>query len=483
MVDDKDADLIAKVRRDPVEFAKRFFPWGEGELADFTGLRKWQNNVMVTIRDHLNSPKRHQPLRIAVASGHGIGKSAQIGIVINWAMSTCEDCRVVVTANTENQLRTKTWPEVAKWTRLSLLAQSWNVPAMSIYSTEPDKEKSWRADAIPWSENNTEAFAGLHNKGKRILVVYDEASKIADKVWEVTDGALTDEDTEIIWLAFGNPTQNTGRFRECFGKYRAQWVTHQIDSRDVEGTNKVYLDEFVATHGEESDMVKVRVRGQFPSQSTAQFIASQTVEDAQGRAIQRDPGAPLILGVDIARFGDDKSVIRGRMGRDGKVIPPIKWSGMDTVFSAGKVAQAIDVYKPAAVFIDGGGVGGGVVDILKSQNYRVTEVNFGSAASESKKYANKRAEMWGDMRDWLATGAIDRDADLRDDLIWPEYLFDKDTRLILEKKEDMKKRGLASPDDGDALALTFAASVQRTDMRTSRGARAGVSITQDSVLL
>ena len=150
------------------------------------------------------------------------------------------------------------------------------------------------------------------------------------------------------------------------------------------------------------------------------------------------------------------------------MIPPIKWSGQDTVFSAGKIASAIDKYKPEAVFIDGGGVGGGVVDILKSQNYRVIEVNFGAEARNSSKYKNKRAEMWGDMRDWLPTGVIDEDQRLRDDLIGPEYAYDLESRIILEKKEDMKKRGLASPDDGDALALTFAAPVQRTDMRTSR---------------
>jgi hypothetical protein len=468
-LDPATVDYFNRFRRDPLAFAREMFPWGEGELEKHTGPRVWQAGVMKTIADHLQGPKKHQPLRIAVASGHGIGKSACIGMILNWAMTTCEDCRCVVTANTENQLRTKTWPEVAKWMRLSRLASEWSVPAMSVYNNAPDKEKSWRADAIPWSENNTEAFAGLHNEGKRILVIYDEASKIADKVWEVTDGALTDSDTEIIWLAFGNPTQNTGRFRECFGRYRHQWVTHQIDSRKVEGTNKDYLNEFVATHGEDSDIVKVRIRGQFPSQSAAQFINSEVVEDAQIRRLQAiDPGAPLILGVDIARFGDDKCVIRGRHGRDGKPFPAIKWRGMDTVFSAGKVAQAIETYKPEAVFIDGGGVGGGVVDILKSQGYRIVEVNFGGQAKDSVKYANKRAEMWGEMRDWLMTGTIDKDDELRDDLIGPEYLFDKDSRILLEKKDDMKKRGLASPDDGDALALTFAAPVGRVDMRTGR---------------
>lgn len=465
------AELIADeaLTHRPLEFARAFFAWGSGELEGYTGPRQWQADVLDTIGRHLRNPAtRHKPLRVAVASGHGIGKSACIGQIVQWAMSTCDDCRVVVTANTESQLRTKTWPEISKWARLSLTRDWWQVPAMSLYSSEPGREKSWRADAIPWSENNTEAFAGLHNKGKRIVLIFDEASAIADKVWEVAEGALTDADTEIIWIAFGNPTKNTGRFRECFGRYRHLWVTKQIDSRTVEGTNREYLDELVATYGEDSDVVKVRVRGQFPSQSVSQFIASHVVEEAQQRTLAvKDGGAAMVIGVDIARFGDDQSVIRGRQGRDGRVIPPIKWRGMDTVYSAGKIAETITRYSPDAVFIDGGGVGGGVVDILRSQGFKVIEVNFGAKANEERKYANKRAEMWGNLRDWLETGVIDPDPELQDDLCGVEYGFDKDGRVLLEKKEDAKKRGLASPDNGDALALTFAQPIHRKDMRTS----------------
>lgn len=487
--DDLDQALAELIRDQqlaihPERFVESFYRWGDGELRDVTGARAWQSDILGVIGGHLRNPEtRFSPLRVAVASGHGIGKSALIGMVTSWGMHTCDDCRVVVTSNTENQLRTKTWPEISKWARMSRGSHWWSVPAMSMYRTT--REKSWRADATPWSENNTEAFAGLHNKGKRIILIFDEASAIADKVWEVAEGALTDEDTEIIWLAFGNPTQATGRFRECFGKYRHLWVTRQIDSRTVEGTNRAYLDEMVATYGEDSDIVKVRVRGQFPSQSASQFISSAVAQEAQTRKLEyQDTGAPMILGVDIARFGDDQSVIRGRKGRDGRIIPPIKWRGMDTVFSAGKVAEAIERYKPEAVFIDGGGVGGGVVDILKSRGFRVIEVNFGGQAGDSKKYANKRAEMWGLLRDWMPTGVIDPDQELFDDLIGVEYGFDKDGRILLEKKEEMKKRGLASPDNGDALALTFAQPVQRLDMATSRhlGGRPRFAISQGSVL-
>lgn len=461
---------IADYAHDPLGFAQDCFPWGRGELAAHAGPRAWQAETFQAIGVHLNDPAtRHKPLRIAVASGHGIGKSAFISMLTQWAMSTCDDCRVVVTANTESQLRTKTWPEVSKWTRLSVTADWWSVPAMSVYAKEPGRDKSWRADASPWSENNTEAFAGLHNEGKRIILIFDEAAAISDKVWEVAEGALTDENTEIIWVAFGNPTRNTGRFRECFGAHRHLWLTRHIDSRTVEGTNKAYLDELAQTYGEDSDFVRVRVRGVFPRAGVSQFIAMDAIEAAQARKLEfTDPGAPMILGVDIARFGDDQSVIRGRKGRDGRVIRPIKWRGMDTVFSAGKVAEAINLYQPDAVFIDGGGVGGGVVDILKNQGFRVIEVNFGATARDERKYANKRAEMWGLARDWMATGTLDADQQLADDLAGPDYTFDKDNRIQLEKKADMKARGLSSPDDGDAFCLTFAEPVQRSDMRTSR---------------
>lgn len=462
-------DTLADLQRDPLAFVLQCFRWGEGELTGCAGPREWQRRVLDDIGQRIRSgTATDEAIRLATASGHGIGKSALVAMLILWALVTRIDTRGVVTANTEKQLTTKTWPELAKWHRLCILGVAFEFTATSLYAKDPAHEKTWRVDAIPWSLTNTEAFAGLHNKGRRVLVIFDEASAIADEIWEVTEGALTDADTEILWLAFGNPTRNTGRFRECFGRLRHRWAVQQIDSREVEGTNLKQMQAWVEDYGEDSDFVRARVRGVFPRAGVSQFISGEVIEQAQTRQLSfKDDGAPMILGVDIARFGDDQSVIRGRRGRDGRVIRPIKWRGMDTVFSAGKVAEAITLYKPEAVFIDGGGVGGGVVDILKSRGFRVIEVNFGSVARQVLKYANKRAEMWGDMRDWLATGTIDADPQLSDDMQAPEYGFDKDGRLQLERKADMKKRGLASPDDGDALALTFAEPVQRTDMRTS----------------
>ena len=453
---------MAELSQDPLGFVRYAFPWGEGELDNYSGPREWQVDILNVIGEHVRGPNRFQPLRIAVAAGHGIGKSALIGMVENWGMSTCDDCRIVVTANTEGQLRTKTWPEIAKWARMAINAHWWSVPAMSIYSNEPGREKSWRADATAWSEHNTEAFAGLHNKGKRIIVIYDEASKIADKVWEVTDGALTDEDTEIIWIAFGNPTQTTGRFRECFRRYRHLWVTRHIDSRDVEGTNKTYLNELATTHGEDSDLVKVRVRGVFPAASARQFISTDDVDAAAARVLREDQFdfAPKIITCDPAWSGDDMLEIGMRQGLNFTILRSIAKNDNDMVI-ASILAGLEDQHEADAVFIDAG-YGTGIVSAGRTMGRTWQLVWFGGASSDAG-YLNKRAEIWKLMRDWLKEGgSIDKaDQVLYNDLVGPEAWVRMDGKVQLESKADMKARGLPSPGRADALALSFAWPVMK----------------------
>lgn len=463
------ADDIGSFAADPYRYAVYAFPWGKGELAGIDGPRAWQREVMDAIKDHLSDPsRRYTPLRIARASGHGIGKSALIAMLNKWALDTCVDTRIIITANTEGQLLTKTSPELAKWARLSITSAWFKQNATSHISTMKARDKSWRSDLVTWSDNNTEAFAGLHNQGKRIVLIFDEASGIADKVWEVALGALTDENTEIIWLAFGNPTQNSGAFRECFGKQRALWNTKQIDSRTVEGTNKAYLDELVRTYGEDSDIAKVRVRGMFPSASSMQFIGMDQVEAAQARPVGTFLGSdPLIYGVDCARFGDDSSVLAKRVGRDARSRPWKRWNKMDAMQLAGDIALEAQIEHPDAIFVDAGNIGAAVVDRLRQLGIEnVYEVWFGGEGRDANwngvkvRTANKRAEMWTNMREWLKSGSIPDEQKLIDDLVGPLYSFaGDDTRIMLERKKDMKKRGLASPDDGDALACTFAEPV------------------------
>ncbi|MCF8533389.1 MAG: terminase [Reyranella sp.] len=424
----------------------------------------WQREVLQEIGGGLATPD--EAVRIAVASGHGVGKSALVAWILLWAIGTRQDTRGVVTANTETQLRTKTWAEVAKWLREWNYREWFDFTATSLASRVIGHGPTWRLDLVPWSPTNAEAFAGLHNQSRRTIVVFDEASAIPDVIWDTTEGALTDKDTELLWLVFGNPTRNTGRFRECFARFAHRWRGRQVDSRNVGITNKAQLQRWVDDYGEDSDFVRVRVRGVFPRAGSMQFIDADTIEEAARREIAVDADEPLVVGVDVARFGDDRSVIYPRRGRDARSRPAVVLRGVDLMTLAGKVVEVAAQYRADAIFVDEGGLGGGVVDRLRQlQAPNVIGVNFAgrpdgwAPEGTGPLYANKRAEIWGRLRDWLKAGAITDDPALAQDLGSLEYGYDARNAIQLERKEDMKKRGLASPDLGDALALTFAQPV------------------------
>lgn len=456
-MDDVVVEAAALCRYDPLAWARFAFDWGYGELAGYAGPRAWQAQTLGDIAAHLKNPEtRHMPLMLARASGHGIGKSAFIGMLVNWALSTCDDCKVVLTSNTDTQLRTKTAPEVGKWQRLSITREWFDVSATSIAVRDKLHEKTWRADFVPWSEHNTEAFAGLHNKGKRVLLVFDEASAIADKVWEVSEGVLTDDETEIIWVAFGNPTRHTGRFRECFRRYKHRWDHAQIDSRDVEGTNKAQIAKWAEDYGEESDFFKVRVRGMFPSMSARQFISEADVAAAYGRHVPESAYAfaPKIITVDPAWEGDDEFVIGFRQGLVFRILETFAKNDNDLI-AAQKIARYEDELGADAVFIDAG-FGTGIKSAGEGLGRFWTLVWFANKSDDAG-CLNKRAEMWKAARDWLKDGgAIPDDPTLRDELQAPEIVPRADGKIQIESKKDMKARGVPSPNRADALVLSFA---------------------------
>jgi hypothetical protein len=457
---------IAGFTHDPLGYVLYAYDWGNGELAKFPeGPDKWAREVLEEIGDKLRRgviSGLSEVIQIATASGHGIGKSALVAWLVDWAMSTREDTKGVVTANTDNQLRTKTWAEVAKWHRLSITKHWFKLTATSIYSTDPEHEKSWRIDMIPWSVSNTEAFAGLHNQGNRILIIFDEASAIHDDIWEVTEGALTDNHTEIIWVAFGNPTQNTGRFRECFRRFRHRWSCRQVDSRTVRISNKDQIAKWVADYGEDSDFVKVRVRGMFPKASAKQFISTEDVDAASARILRPEQYdfAPKILTCDPAWEGDDMLEIGLRQGLHFRILRTIEKNDNDIVI-AGILSQLEIQHEADGVFIDNG-FGTGIISAGRTMGKSWIGVWFNGASGDPG-CLNKRAEMYKLARDWLKDGgAIDpNDQVLYHDLIAPETVARADGKIQLESKKDMKARGLPSPGRGDCLALSFAYPVAK----------------------
>lgn len=443
-------DDMVEFFEDPYAFVCYAFPWGKGDLKDHDGPDQWQAKQLIEIGEAIKEdPEKN--IREAIASGHGIGKSTQVAWIILWAMSTRPHLNGVITANTTTQLTTKTWRELALWHKRAINTHWFKWTATKFFHV--DHPETWFVAAVPNTEHNSEAFAGLH--AEHVLILYDEASGIADKIWEVTEGAMTTPGA--MWCVYGNPTRNTGRFRECFRDDRHRWTRRQIDSRTCKMTNKAELDDQIKTYGMDSDFVRVRILGQFPRVGSMQFIGSDIVDIAMSNELAAEAyvHAPIVLGVDVARYGEDKTVVAVRQGR--KLLNMHKWHNMDTMYSARRVAEYIRDYKPTATFVDGVGYGAGVVDRLVELSYPVIEVSAGSAPADEERFFNKRAEMWYDMKDWIKNGAeMTTDSSLRKGLIGVEYGYNDKDQLRLERKSDMKKRGLDSPDEADALAHTFA---------------------------
>lgn len=434
---------------DPGGFDTFMYDWGHGQLKGWVPQDWWHKEVDDAITEYLLGPET-MPLCIAVASGHGAAKTSYVARRIHWFMSCRAHPQVVCTANTESQLITKSWRELAKWYKLAANKHWFDWTATSYYlKSHPE---TWKAHAIPWSENNTEAFAGTHEEN--VLVVFDEASKISDKIWEVTDGIFTTK--KNIWLVFGNGTRNVGRFYDCFHKLKGKpWKTWQIDSRTCKAANKPYLDRLVEQYGgEDTDQARVRVRGQFPKTATRQLISTDSVEKCEKHESEGYEMLPKVMGVDIARFGENSSVICRRQGR--KVEPLEVLPKQDLMMTAHHVAEAIKTYRPLQVFVDGSGIGAGVVDRLRQLNFPIVDVNGGNSSLNTR-FLNKRAEMWWEMKEAIE-GLIElpKDQRLKEELTCVEYDFTDKGRIRLDRKTDIQEQYGFSPDRADALALTYA---------------------------
>jgi hypothetical protein len=481
----------AQVKDNPYVFVMLMFPWGvKGTpLEHFSGPRKWQREVLQDIASHIkqnNGKVDFDTLREAVASGRGIGKSALVSWLVIWMLTTRIGSTTIVSANSESQLRKVTWAEITKWLAMGLNSHWFEVSATSLQPAkwltelvERDLRKGtryWGVEGRLWSAENPDAFAGVHNMDG-VLVIFDEASGIDDAIWAVTAGFFTENTPNRFWFAFSNPRRNTGYFYETFHSKRDFWDTKVVDARTVEGTDKQVYQQIIDEYGPDSAQAHVEVYGQFPSAGDDQFIGANTVDEAMKRIKYQDLSAPIVIGVDPARFGADATVIAVRQGRD--IVKIMRHRGDDTMTVVGYVIEAIEEFKPTLVVIDEGGLGAGIVDRLKEQRYKIKGINFGNKSKNPIMYGNMRAQMWGDMREWLKTASIPNDRFLKSDLISPMMKPDSRGTIFLESKKDMKSRGLASPDAADAIAVTFAFPVANREAHVRTQVSRGYS--RDSV--
>ena len=470
---------VAAFYDDPLGYVLYALPWGEPGVLKDEYPDTWQVDTLTDLGNEIkkrnNSLDLQAAIQIAVASGHGIGKTALISWIILWFISTRPHPQIVVTANTKNQLLKKTWRELAKWQKHAINGHwfDWSQTAFTLKKAQD----TWFASAVPWSENNSEAFAGTHEE--YVLVIYDEASAIADVIWEGTEGAMTTPGA--IWIAFGNPTKNTGRFRECFRKFKKRWITKQVDSRSAKKASKAQIAQWLEDYGEESDFFKVRVRGVFPDAADNQFFPTNVVERCMNLRLPEESynRFPIIVSVDVARFGDDQSVITVRQQR--KIHAIYKYRKLDLTQLRDKTIGHFREWNGDKIFTDDTGVGGGLTDMLRELNLPVIGVIVGGAADDKIMYFNKRAECLGLLREAMKRGMeIPNDPELETQATGIEYGFAQGGAIQIEKKEDMKKRGLDSPDILDSIALGFAFPVTK-QKNSSKFSKADVNKPQDNV--
>ena len=410
-----------------------------------------------------------QPHRESIVSGHGIGKSTLSAWLTKWIMDTRPYSKGTMTANTSAQLRTKTWAEVGKWHNMSLTRDWFNYTSSTntLSLVHRQNPQTWACFGQTCEAKNSEAFAGQHAGNSTSFYIFDEASKIADTFFEVREGGMISG--EPFAFDFGNGTRNTGRFFEnCVGRFKEQYRVRSIDSRRAYRTNKEKIADDVKMFGEDSDYIKTRWRGEFPNKSNMQFLDGAAVLAAMQRQVPEPKQGDMgVLGVDVARGGGDSSVIYPRIGMDARSWPARSFKGFDSIQIAWEVAKYIQELEAVGIQIGmvmvdgGGGYGGGVVDQLKRMNVNVFEVMPGARAINKNTYHLRIDEMWGGIRENIDTLALpDRNSDLGtaiyDQLTQREFGYTLNgDQLRLESKDDLRVRLGCSPDEVDALALTF----------------------------
>lgn len=443
-------DLIDVYWEDPVAFAEdilKFYP------------DEWQRNVLYDLANH--------PF-VSVRSGQGVGKTSLEAVSVIWYLCCRPNPKVVCTAPTRQQLNDVLWAEIAKWLNSSVVKNFLKWTKTKVYMI--GNEERWFATAR--TATKPENMQGFHED--YMLFVVDEASGVADDIMEAILGTLSGYENKLLMC--GNPTRTSGVFYDSHHKDRVDYKTHKVSSYDSPRANKDNIERLIRKYGEESDVVRVRVFGEFPKAEPDTFIHLEKVESATMREVYVDENgnrnipedAPLEIGVDVARYGDDETVIIPRIG---KYVPSIytynKQSTMETAGNVIKIAREVMIEfgrSSCVIKIDDDGVGGGVTDRLREIVYEeglyidVIDCHNGAKAESDEKYFNWGSESWATLRDYLHDGDIQipNDEDLVGQLTTRKYRVTSKGKIQLESKEEMKKRGLRSPDRADALVLAFA---------------------------
>ena len=431
----------------PVQFAR-----------DVLGVSLWgkQEEVLEAVRDHR---------RVAVKSGNGLGKGYSAAVAILWFLCCHDPAIVLSTAPTFRQVRHVLWRELHRLHRRAAFSLGGKL-------LDTRLEMSEGRFALGLSADSDDEFQGFHSPN--MLIVVDEAEGVEETIYEAIEGVMTSENCRLLLI--GNPTIMSGGFRRAFYEDREIFHTLTISALDspnvlagrvvVRGlVSQRWVEERKKVWGEDNPIYQARVLGEFPDQGEDTLIPLSGIEAAVDRETELpQDGDPVVIAVDVARFGSDKSVILRRCGMAVEEVQSLP--GLDTMKLTGHIVSAIDTWKPDEVVVDEVGIGAGVVDRLREQGYSVSGVNVGSTARDAEHFANLRAEGYWNLRQLLLEGSmcLPSDNELVGQLAGLRYTFNSTGRVLIESKEEMRRRGAPSPDKADALMLAFSAHKRRVKL-------------------
>ena len=432
-------------------------PWRPGterpEKAPI-GPEAWQGELLRDVGVAIVEGNR----RFSVRAGHGVGKTSVEAWLILWFVLFHRDLKVPVTANSQDQLRDVVWAEVARWHRVlpPFLREQIEVKAERVYiKADPEGAFAVARTARP---EKPEALQGFHASTMAFFI--EEASGIEDIIFETAGGALSSENSWVFM--FANPTRTSGYFFRSHHGNRASWRVYHIPCQSSWRVSPNYATEVAREYGEASNVYRVRVLGEFPLSEDDSVIPLGLLEAAVVRDVSPSVVHAIVWGLDVARFGDDSTALAKRRGN--VLLGPVReWRKYDLMQTAGVIAKEYGETpledRPSAINVDVIGLGGGVVDRLMELGLPVVGINVGEAAStDPDRYMRLRDELWFKAKEWFDSRAVTmpRDDALMSELVGPKYKIESSGKIKVESKDDMKKRGVKSPNKADAFCLTFA---------------------------
>jgi len=396
--------------------------------------------------------------KVTAKSGHGVGKSTGSSWAMLWFFMTRAPVKVVVTAPTSAQLFDAMFAELKRW------IQAMPAPLQSLLTVKSDRVVFNAAPDEMFISARTsraetpEALQGIHSE--HVMLVADEASGVPEAVFEAAAGSMSGH--SAVTLLLGNPTRSSGYFYDTHNRLADEWECFTVSCKDSPRVSDEYVEEMASRYGEDSNAFRIRVLGEFPRADDDTIIPMELLEAARGRDVEGRDTADMVWGLDVARFGNDCSALCKRKGND--VPEPVRvWRNLDLMQLTGAVVAEYNALptseRPAEILVDSIGLGAGVVDRLRELGLPTRGVNVSESPSMGETYRNLRAELWGKAKGWLEHRdcKLPNDERLINELATVRYKFTSNGKMQVESKDEIKKRGLKSPDLADSFVLTFAA--------------------------